>query len=144
MGHARKKHMKAMLRCMKYCVDRPKCGLVLQQDVLWGGNPKTPFIVSRRSDSVYAKEPITCRSVSGGRVMLNGAPVRFRSSTQKTVALSVTEAELYADIMAAQDILYLLYVLESIGLQACLPMILEVDNKGTVDLANRWSVGGNT
>jgi len=35
-------------------------------------------------------------------------------------------------------------VLESIGLQVELPMILEVDNKGVFDLANNWSVGGWT
>ncbi len=92
IGCARKKHNKAMLRCMKYCVGKPNRGLVLQPDVLWDGNPKTPFIVSGRSDSDYAKEPITHRSESGGRVMLNGTPVGFRSSSQKTVALSVTEA----------------------------------------------------
>ncbi len=82
MGHYGKKHTKAMLRCMKYCVDRPNHGLVLQPDMLWDGDPKTKFIVAGRSDSDYAKEPITCRSVSGGRVMLNVTPVGFRSSTQ--------------------------------------------------------------
>ena len=35
-------------------------------------------------------------------------------------------------------------MLESIGLKAQLPMILEVDNKGTMDLANSWSIGGRT
>ena len=54
------------------------------------------------------------------------------------------EAELYAVVMTAQDMLYVLHVLESIGLQAQLPMILEVDNKGAMDLANSWSVGGQT
>ena len=84
--------MKAMLRCIKYCVNRLNGGLVLQLNVLWDGNPKTSFIVSGRYDSDYAKEPITCRSVSGGCFILNGAPVRFRSSIQKTVALLVAEA----------------------------------------------------
>jgi len=30
------------------------------------------------------------------------------------------------------------------GLQVELPMVLEMDNKGAVDLANNWSVGGRT
>lgn len=30
------------------------------------------------------------------------------------------------------------------GLKVELPMILEVDNKGAVDLANNWSAGGRT
>ena len=75
---------------------------------------------------------------------VNGAPVEFRSSTQKTVALFVTEGELYAAIMTAQDMLYVMHVLESIGLHDHIPMILEVDNKRTTDLANSWSIGGKT
>ena len=43
--------------------------------------------------------------------------------------------------MTAQDILYVLHVLESIGLHTHLHIILDVDNKGTVDLANSWSSG---
>ncbi len=112
MGHAGKKHMKAILRCMKYCVDRPNHGMVLQQDVLWDGNPKILFIVSGEIDSDYSKRPITHRSVSGGHVMSNVAPVQFRSSMQKIVALLVMAAELYAATMTAQDMLYLLHVLE--------------------------------
>jgi len=30
------------------------------------------------------------------------------------------------------------------GLKVKLPMILEMDNKGAVDLANNWSIGGRT
>ncbi len=74
--------------------------------------------------------------------MLNGVPVRFGSSTHKKVVLSFTEAELYAAVMTAHAILYVLNVLESIELHAHLPMILEVDNKGTVYLVNIWSIGG--
>ena len=74
--------------------------------------------------------------------MLKGVPVIFRNSMQKTVALSVKEAKLYAAVMTTQDMLYVLHVLESIELYAPLTMILEVDNKGAVDLSNSWSIGG--
>jgi hypothetical protein len=40
--------------------------------------------------------------------------------------------------------LFVMRVLESIGLQVKKPMILKVDNKGAMDLANNWSVGGRT
>ena len=77
-------------------------------------------------------------------MLLNGAPVTFRSATQKTVALSVTEAELYAAVLCAQNMLYVMHVLQSMKLKVKLPMVLEVDNQGAVDLANSWSVGGRT
>jgi hypothetical protein len=34
-------------------------------------------------------------------------------------------------------------MLESIGLKVKKPMILEIDNKGAIDLAHNWSVGGH-
>ena len=35
-------------------------------------------------------------------------------------------------------------MLKSLELEVKLPMVLEMDNKGAVDLANNWSVGGRT
>jgi hypothetical protein len=59
------------------------------------------------------------------------------------VALSVTEAELFAaGIMTAQDMIFIMRIIESMGLLVGLPMLLEVDNKGAKDLVNNWSVGG--
>jgi hypothetical protein len=68
----------------------------------------------------------------------------MKSKMQEMTTLSVTESELVAAVSAAQDMLYEMRVLESIGLKVQLPMVLEVDNKGVVDLANNWSVGGRT
>ncbi len=68
----------------------------------------------------------------------------FKSSTQKSVALSVCEAEQTAGVLCAQDMMYVRNILESMGLNVKLPMALEMDNKGAVDLANNWSTGGCT
>jgi hypothetical protein len=40
--------------------------------------------------------------------------------------------------------LYTKFIIESLGLQVQLPMTLEVDNKGAVDLMNNYSVVGPT
>jgi hypothetical protein len=40
--------------------------------------------------------------------------------------------------------LYMKNILDLMGLKVKLPMILEMDNKGAVDLANNWSVGSWT
>jgi hypothetical protein len=37
--------------------------------------------------------------------------------------------------------LYVWHILELMGLKVKLLMILEMDNKGAVDLANNWSIG---
>ena len=45
-------------------------------------------------------------SISGSVVYLESAPIMFKSATQKHVALSVTEAELYAGVsITAQEML---------------------------------------
>ena len=68
----------------------------------------------------------------------------FKSSTQKSVALSVCEAEQTAGVLCAQDMLYVRHILKSMGLKVKLPMILEIDNKEAVVLANNLSIGSCT
>ena len=40
--------------------------------------------------------------------------------------------------------LYTMRIQESLGLHIAKPIILHVDNRGAVNLANNWSVGGRT
>jgi hypothetical protein len=133
-----------MKRVMKYCVETPNRGLFLKPDDVWDGDPNFEFTISGQADSDYAKNPDTKRSVSGFATFLNKAPVTQKSRMQRCVTLSVTEAELVAATECAQDMLFTMRVLESMGLKVKKPMIMEVDNKGAVDLTHNWSVGGRT
>jgi len=47
-------------------------------------------------------------------------------------------------MLCAQDMLYVQNVLKLMRLKVKLLMLLEMDNKGVVDLANNWTVGGHT
>ena len=91
----------------------------------------------------YAQCKITRKSITGFRVLLNGAPVIFKSVTQKRAAQSVCEAELYAGFACAQEMLYVKHVIESMELKVKLPMKLEMDNSGAVDHTNSWSARGH-
>ena len=138
-------HEVALKRAMEYCVSTPARGWLLRPNGIWDGRDKNyKFKVHGFSDSDYAKDPETRRSVSGYATFLNGAPVTAKSKMQDCVTLSVTEAELVAATNCVQDMIYTKKVLESVGLQVELPMILHVDNKGAKDLVNNWSVGGRT
>jgi hypothetical protein len=57
------------------------------------------------------------------------------SRMQKCVTLSVTEAEYFAAVEVVQNMLFAWRVLQSIGLQVKIPMVIEIDNEGAVDLA---------
>jgi hypothetical protein len=138
-------HWDAMCYCIRYVRATAERGLVLKPSGQWDGKDKSyKFKVRGRSDSNYATDPETRKSVTGNVVYLNDAPIMFQSVTQKTVTLSVTEAELTACVSCVQDMMYVYRVVTSMGLQVELPMVVEVDNSGARDLANSWSVGGRT
>ena len=93
-------HIKAMHKCMKYCVETPNCGWFLHPSRQWDGIDKTfLFRVNGISDSDYAKCPITRRSVSGYGTFLENAPITVKSAMQKIITLSVTKAEVVAAVM---------------------------------------------
>ena len=72
-------------------------GLVLKPTVSWDGKDKSfKFKICGCSDSNYATDPESRRSVMGTVVYLNDVSMVFSSVTQKHVTLSVTEAELVA------------------------------------------------
>ncbi len=144
MTHAMQVHYDTMLRMMKSVDDMSDRGLILNPTQKWNGNKEHEFVISGHRDSNYGKGAQMGKSISGYRVLLVGAPVIFKSSTQKSVALSVCEAEQTAGVLCAQDTLCVRHILELMGLKVKLPMILEMDSNGTVDLANNWSIIGLT
>ncbi len=144
MSGATQAHLRAMERVMRYCCKTPNRGILLKPTMTWDGNPDFEFIVSGRADSDYAKDPERRRSVSGYSTFLCGAPVTMKCRMQSCVTLSVTEAEVVSATQCAQDMLFIMRVLESIGLKVQKPMVLEVDNKGAIDLSHNWSVSGRT
>ena len=111
---ATKAHLVAMYCAMRYCVGTKNQG---SYHMKWDGNPDFEFVVSRRLDSDYAKDPECRQSVSGYSTFLCGAPVMMKSRMQGCVTLSVTEAETVAATQCAQDMLFVMQVIESFGLK---------------------------
>ena len=129
---------------MKHVITTKERGLILKPYGAWDGSKNFVFVISGRSNSDFAKCPTTRRSVSGWSAHLNGAPYTRKSKMQPIVAMSVTEAECIVGTSCIQDMLYGMRFLESLGLQVNKPMIIEIDNKGAVDLFNNWSISRNT
>ena len=76
------------------------------------------------------------RSVTRYCVFLNDAPIAMKSKMQ--------EAELVAATLCMQEMLYIKKMIELLGMKLKFLMTLAVDNKGTKDLIDGWSVGGRT
>jgi hypothetical protein len=107
-------------------------------------NGDNNFEITGVSDSDYAKDMQTRKSVNGYATLVNGAIVTAKSKMQECVILSVTEAELVASTNCFQDMLYIWNILESMKFKIKLPIKVELDNKGAKDIINNWSVGGRT
>jgi hypothetical protein len=120
----------------KYCVGTPNRGLFLKPTMKWDKDPNFEFeILVGRSDSDFAKDPERHRSVSGYSTFLCGASVTTKSRMQGSVTLDVMSAEFVSGTQCAQEMVFNMRVLESMGLKVKKPMILEMDDKGAVDLS---------
>jgi hypothetical protein len=117
MTAAKQAHLKAMYQAMTYCVHMKDRGLTLKPNRTWNRSPNHEFVIKGQADVSYASCPSTKRSIGGQTTLLEGAPVVMRSKMQKVVALSVTEVELMSGTECAQDMLYTMRIVESIGLK---------------------------
>ena len=142
MAEGTAKTVNALHRAMEYLVCTPERGFTLKADCTWDASKDFLFRISGWPDTDYAKDPETCKSVTGTRVSVNGSVTQLRSNLQHHVTLSVTEYEQAGCVTCAQDIIYQKSVLELLSLKVKLPVILECDNKGAADLANNWTAGG--
>jgi len=85
-----KAHLKAMKRCMKYCIQTREMGWCLHSTRKWDGKDRDfQFVINGKSDYDFACCPTTRRSVLG---------ISAKSVMQKIVALSVTEAKMIAAV----------------------------------------------
>ena len=126
---------------MKYVIGTKNRGLVLSPDRIWDGNKNFKFHIHGRTDSDYATNKDDQKSID--ECFWSGV-LSLLGSMQKFITLSVTEAKSAAGAMIAKDMLNVYRLLLSLELQVELPLILEMDNKGEVDLANNCSIGGCT
>lgn len=86
------------------------------------------------SDADFAGDKATRRSTSGALVLLGGRAVAWASKRQPVVALSTTEAELYAASLAGQEAVWLRAFLGELGhvQRGATPFML--DNQGSIEL----------
>ena len=75
-------------------------------------------------------EPELQKRCGGLQVFLNKAPIAHKSKMQPIVSLSMAEGDLIAAVEVAQILLFVMRVMEDIGLQVKKLMILHIDCKG--------------
>ena len=133
--------IKEMKRVIKYVLTTKNQALKvaptpMTQDEMW---TMTAF-----SDSDYATDPETRRSITGFVLYLMGVPISWKSKGQKSVSLSSTEAEYIALSETAKEVRFVYQVLESIGFKVKLPIVIRVDNVGAIFLSENVAISQRT
>jgi hypothetical protein len=132
---------KEMLRVTKFVLDTSTLGLRIE--------PKCPdgeltWDLVVYSDSDWAGDKDNRRSVSGFVMFLCSVPIVWRSKQQKSVALSSSEAEFVAVSEAVKEVVFVLQVLESMGISVKTPVTVRVDNMGAIFMTENSSSGTRT
>ncbi len=143
MDRANPAAFKEMLRVIKYLLQTKDYGLKIapkntseNQNIIWK--------LKMYSDSDWASDVTTRKSITGFVILLNDTPILWKSQAQRTVSLSSTEAEYYAMAEATKEIKFVLQVLESLNLQVEKPIIVHMDNVGAIFVAENASATKHT
>jgi hypothetical protein len=83
------------------------------------------------SDSDWASDPITRRSVTGYFFTSAGGPVTWQSRAQTTVAHSSTEAEYMASSDCSQQVSWICNIFLELGMHLA-PILVYIDNQGSI------------
>ena len=114
-------HMVAAERVLRYLAGTKDVGMVFGSrngDQVGDSRGRADLIVDvcAFSDADWANAKSDRKSVTGWVAKLNGDPVSWSSKTQRTVALSTCEAELYAKSAAIQEVLWMRGLMQELGL----------------------------
>ena len=90
------------------------------------------WVLKIYTDSDWAGDKNDRHSVTGYVIFVMGVAVLWKSKLQRVVSLSSSEAEYYAISEAAKDIKFVVQILNSIGINVNMPIIVHVDNVGAI------------
>jgi hypothetical protein len=108
MGEPGKEHWQAVKRIFRYLRSTSDVGLIYGDD--------TQCLVTGYSDSDYAGDVDSRRSMTGYVFTLGGSVVSWKATLQPTVTLSTTEAEYMALTEAAKEGIWLKGLVSDFGL----------------------------
>ena len=131
---------KEMLRVVKFVLDTKNSAIKMAPTHLVNDE----WNVIAYSDSDFGGDKETRISVAGFIVYFMEVPISWKSKGQKTVALSSSETEYVALSEVAKEIKFVYQVLISMDFKVKLPIIVHVDNLGTIFMSENVSVSQRT
>jgi hypothetical protein len=135
LKNPRPQHWADLKHIARYLAGTSKRGLCFKPDSM---------VISAYSDSDWATDPTSRRSVSGSILLLGGSPVYTKSQQQKIVALSSMEAETYALSGTCQTVVYSRRLMGDFGYPQMEPTLVRVDNQATISMAKSILISWRT
>ena len=132
--------MRALLRISRYLLETKTWGIIHRRPAL---TEKQPVQLTMWTDSDFAADSDTAKSVSGYMIFLNGCLIMFDSKQQSTIAQSTTEAELNALITGLNELIFLKDTLCEFC-TVSLPMRVHVDNTAAQTIMSAEENTGRT
>lgn len=130
---------KELLRTIKFVIDTKTKGLKIFPELegdIW--------ILKLFSDSNFAGDKNTRKSVTGFILYLCNVPIAWKSKSQKCVSLSLTESKYYACSEAVKELLFVIQLLKEFNVKVKKPVIVKVDNIGAICLAETRGISDRT
>ncbi|TYZ61548.1 hypothetical protein PybrP1_003633 [[Pythium] brassicae (nom. inval.)] len=120
-------YWRAAVRVLRYIMGTDSHGLRFAND--------TENIVTAYCDANWGNDKVSRRSTSGVLIIMGGAPVVYKSKRQSTMAVSSVEAEYLSLALATQDVAWLRFLLEEVGIILRGPSTICTDNQSAIQIA---------
>ena len=130
-------HFKAMQQAVNFVLETKQLGLKIEPD-------EEEEQLKGVTDTTFASEQETRRSVTGWLIFFYGVLISWKSRVQKNVTLSSTESEYVGLSKMVCEIIFAKQVLESVVIKVKLPIPVCTDNTGAIHLTKNWLSGGKT
>ena len=131
---------KELKRVLKFVIDKKNLGLRMEPTIDKSQN----WDMETFTDSDWAGDKDTRRSVSGFILFLLKCPICWKSRQQDVISLSSSEAEIYACSDAVKEIMFMSHVLNSMRISFKTPIVIRVDNVGAIFMAENITASKRT
>ena len=131
----------AALCLLRYLVRSARRGILYSADctTIDGIFPRTERIIPYTlTDASWGLR----RSISGVLIFLCGGLIRYASKAQASIALSTVEAEYMAMSVGCCHLLFVLHLLQDLGFDVALPLLIKSDSEGARKLSRNMSNTG--
>ena len=140
MSATNKAGLKELLRVIKYVIDTKSLGLKIEPRIEQSEHWRMVVF----TDTDWAGDKDSRRSVSGYIIYLCGAPIAWHSKAQNHVTLSSSESEYVALSEAVKELKFIAMLLDSMKIGYQKPITVRVDNIGAIFMAENVNAMGRT